>query len=247
MTQLPLLKENSGMNNKPVKIIAHRGNSSFAPENTRASFQQAIDLGVDYIECDIQVTNDGIPVILHDPTINEIDVKTIRWQELREIDIGSWFDKAFQNERILSLEEFLQIPKGNVGSMIEIKEATYISPIHTHTVKQVISSCSNASNLVIGSLSVDVVKSLEKEIPSHQTIAIPCTIKDLDHFLTTQAKIFALHEEIATKEVISDLQKRGKEVWAWTVDDESRAKRLIQDGIQGIITNRPKTISTITV
>ncbi len=237
-----------------VKVIAHRGNSSQAPENTLIAFQEAIQMNVDFIECDVQMSKDEVPIIMHDGTLHHIyadapvhDVDSLLWEEIKHIDAGSWFDKKFSNQRVMSLEEFLMIPRGNVGAMVELKKETIyeqrlakvvgdvLARIHSHTEK-------GHSPVLVGSLNADILLCLETYLPQQNFIAIVHTLDDFDAFLQIRATHYALHYSIATKDVVSWLQDQGKEVWSWTVDDKDTATDLINNGIQGIITNHPKKI-----
>ncbi|WNB93624.1 glycerophosphodiester phosphodiesterase [Bacillus sp. NEB1478] len=94
-------------------IFAHRGSNKDCPENTMAAFKKAYEDGADGIELDVQLSKDGIPVIIHDEKIDRTTNKNgkvadFTYEELLEIDAGSWFSKSFSNEHIPSLEMFLQ-------------------------------------------------------------------------------------------------------------------------------------------
>ena len=227
------------------KVIAHRGNSSQAPDNTFASFQQAIHLNVDYIECDVQLTKDLVPVIMHDATIRRIlpdckvhEVCELNWEYLKTLDAGSWFDVKYKDERILSLKEFLSIPKGNCHSMIEIKIDTFREDWMARIAADILR---DHSPLLIGGLHPNINIWLQDHLPDKDFIAIVKYEEDLEVFLKeTRSKYFGLRYNLVTRERIHYLRDQGKEVWAWTVDDKDTAKKMIEDGIQGIITNHPK-------
>lgn len=239
------------------KVIAHRGNSSQAPENTHISFEEAIKLNVDYIECDVQLSKDLVPVVMHDSTIHRIlancevcEVSALNWENLKKLDAGSWFDKKFHDQRILSLEEFLSMPKANVGSMIEIKRDTFreewMAKIAGDIMKAKSKHFIGQGPIVIGSLSPDINIWLQDHLPEVNFIAIVKKMEDFDLFLKkTRSQYFGLRHNLATRELIHFLRNEGKEVWVWTVDDKDTAKRLIDDGVQGIITNQPKKMQNM--
>lgn len=239
----------------PFKVIAHRGNSSQAPENTYASFKQAIDLQVDYIECDVQLTKDQVPVIIHEKTTHHIlpnskviNINDLNWKDVKELDAGTWLDKKFNDQRILSLEEFLLIPKGHVGSMIEIKADTFHEEGMAKIASDVIRShpVQKSSPIVIGSLTPKIIIWLQEYLPKSDFIAIVDELKDLEVFLKeTRSKYFGLKKELATRELIHSLRNQGKEVWSWTVDDPDAARKLVENGLQGIITNHPKKMQLL--
>lgn len=96
-----------------TKIIAHRGASILAPENTLPAFQLAYDVGADGIETDVQLTKDQVPVLIHDEGLKRTTngygyVKDYTYQELKQLDVGSWFSTSYSNTRLLSLDEFLK-------------------------------------------------------------------------------------------------------------------------------------------
>ncbi len=100
--------------NAQLRFVAHRGYSALAPENTLASFRLAYEKGYQYVECDVRFTKDGIPVLLHDSTIDRTSdgtgsVSSLTYEEVRSYDFGSWKGTAYQGERIPSFEEFLSL------------------------------------------------------------------------------------------------------------------------------------------
>ncbi len=110
-----------------MTLVAHRGYSSHAPENTHAAFLMAINRGYKHIEFDVQLTKDGIPVIMHDSTLDRTTsgtgaVKDYTYAELKLLDAGSWFDAAYSNQTIPSLQEVLTLLKGKAHLHIELKD-----------------------------------------------------------------------------------------------------------------------------
>jgi len=114
----------------PIMVIAHRGFSGAAPENTLAAFRKAIDVGSDLIELDIQLSKDGKIVVIHDEILGRATngqgkVSDHTLQELKKLDAGSKFRAEFSGERIPTLQEVLDLAKGRVLVNIEIKDPTY--------------------------------------------------------------------------------------------------------------------------
>lgn len=112
--------------NYDVTIIAHRGHELVAPENTMSSFMAAIDAGVEFIEVDIRVSADGVPVVVHDDTVDrttdgEGGVRTKTLAELRQLDAGSWYSPDFVGERIPTLEQVLEASLGNTCIFADFK------------------------------------------------------------------------------------------------------------------------------
>jgi len=131
-------------------VIAHRGASAYAPENTIASFQKARDMGADYFELDVQLTRDGALAVFHDRDISRFCIKHVSvvdmlMSDMRKIDVGSWFSPEFADQRVVRLEEALELTDKNTGVYIELKSAVDETPripdmleviAESHTVTQ---------------------------------------------------------------------------------------------------------------
>ena len=107
--------------------IAHRGASARAPENTLAAFSEAVRLGANAIELDVHLTADGVPVVIHDGTVDRTtngrgEVAAMTSKDLRRLDAGSWFSSRFRGERVPTLEESLEFARGRCGMNVEIKD-----------------------------------------------------------------------------------------------------------------------------
>jgi len=112
-------------NNNPIRI-GHRGASNYAPENTLASIQLAIELGVDYVEIDVRYTSDGVPILLHDALLHRTTdgvglVKNTSFAELQKLDAGSWFGEEFKGTQVPTLKDALELIKGNACLLWHIK------------------------------------------------------------------------------------------------------------------------------
>lgn len=111
---------------KRITLVAHRGYSAEAPENTHAAFTEALMRGYDHIEFDVQLTKDGVPVVIHDLTVDRTTnasglVKDYTFSEIQELDAGSWFDESFKGQTVPSLSEVLALLKGRARLHIELK------------------------------------------------------------------------------------------------------------------------------
>ncbi|MDK4490420.1 glycerophosphodiester phosphodiesterase, partial [Fusobacterium necrophorum] len=110
-----------------MKVFAHRGASGYAPENTLAAIKKAIEQGADGIEIDIQFTKDCKIVVFHDWKINRTSngkgyVYDLNFEELRALEIGSWYGDEYRKEKIPTLEEILELIPENMMLNIEIKD-----------------------------------------------------------------------------------------------------------------------------
>ncbi|MBP9840811.1 MAG: hypothetical protein KBC64_00105 [Simkaniaceae bacterium] len=201
-----------------MKWIAHRGASKEKPENTLASFIQAIDIGVDFLECDVHLSQDNFPVIIHDDQIEGRLVSEMKLEELR----------AFQ---VPLLEEILAL---DYPMMIEIK------PYNPILIQEVI-QLTQEKQVVVGSFDQRVLSELKEKAPELPLIEIVDSFDACIQFPT----YVALRSDQATYDVIRSLHEKGCEVWAWTVDHLKEARLLISRGIDGIITNDPRTLLSL--
>jgi len=199
-----------------TSIIAHRGNSSEAPENTLLAFQQAFDLGVDYVECDVQLSKRGIPILTHDLTDDERP----------------------------SLHELLEILPSEVGLMIDVKRESYRGGEMIRAIAKDLYDFPRLKDtpkpLLIGSLDPKILQEIEHVLKGYTSIAIVEYDSDLPKFFSLQTTFYALYDKWVTEAIIQQLHARGKVVWIWTVDEVDKAGSLASWGADGIITNRPR-------
>lgn len=118
---------------RPFLVIAHRGDSAHAPENTLPAFDAAVRAGADELECDVHVTKDGVAVLSHDPNLKRATginrlVGELAFEEVRRLDAGRWKGRAFAGTRIPSLQEFLQLYLPLLPLEIELKTAAAARP-----------------------------------------------------------------------------------------------------------------------
>lgn len=125
-----MLSESS---NRP-SVIAHRGASAVAPENTLAAFEKAIEMGADWLELDCRLTRDGKLAVIHDPDISRYSsrntpVVEMKMRDLRLLDVGSWFSPDFFGARVSTLEEVFAMAASRIGVYVEIKSAVDETPL----------------------------------------------------------------------------------------------------------------------
>ncbi|MBN4067194.1 hypothetical protein JYU14_03825 [Simkania negevensis] len=230
-----------------VEIIAHRGNSSEAPENTLAAFRQAIELNVDRIECDLRLTADNVPVTMHDPVVQDIAVATATLDELKTIDVGASFSSAFQGEQIATFEELLLLPRGKIGLMVELKSRdvnherlvdSVVKLLDKHQEKE-----AGQGAICVGSFDPALLECFHRAAPRYPLIAIAENEGYLNAFKQLPCSVFALSHKIATPSAVKQINDSGYSVWVWTVNDPLLARYFIALGIHAIITDKPKVVS----
>lgn len=228
------------------ELIAHRGASKEAPENTLAAMQIALDLGVDYIEFDVQLSKDGIPVVIHDavlgrttPKVANKRVVDLDLETLQSYDAGSWFGAPFAGQKIPSLKEVLALNRGTTGLMIEVKKGHG----DIKTLVAGIASCFNQaslSNILLGSFSIAIMDEMKKQIPNCSLIGIVEDYNKLPLMRELKLNRIALWYKLLNPALVQSLHEEGKKVWTFTVDDPRVVEFLVSIGVDGIITNNPR-------
>jgi len=247
------------------KIIAHRGASSSAPENTLSSIRKALSLEVDYIEIDVRLSNDGIPVVIHDESLVRTGriitndhssaahapfeianplVHELTLNEIKSYDVGSWFHDSYVGEPVPTLQEVLQENWLGTGLMIEIKECDQSPKVIVEAIFEVLNNMpALPSNLLIGSFCLETITEVNKRLdpskPIAQVIGIAESSDMIPQFLQNGASHIALCQSILTPDLVDRLNKQDVEVWTFTVDDHLFAKKLVSYGVSGIISNAP--------
>lgn len=229
-----------------MEIIAHRGASFDAPENTIAAFRLAWEQGADAIECDVHLSRDGEIVVFHDFNTNRLagvdrPVAEQTLAEIRAHDVGRWKAELFAGESIPTLRELLaEIPDGK-RAYIEVKCGPEI-------VRDLITVLGGAkADAVVISFSTDVIATLKRERPDSMALWVVdlqtrlWTVADLiEHAKATHADGLDLSADPRiTKNFVEEARAAGLPTYVWTVDDLATARRMIEAGVAGIATNRP--------
>ncbi|WP_410511832.1 glycerophosphodiester phosphodiesterase family protein [Paenibacillus sp. BR2-3] len=228
--------------------VAHRGFSGKAPENTLAAVRMALALPyVRWMELDVQLSKDGVPVVIHDYSLDRTTnghgkVKNMDWEQIKRLDAGSWKGRAFRGERVPSLEEVLELAAGRLHFNIELKTVGNLYPGIEKTVIELISSKNMRDDVVLTSFEAGALQRVKEIDPLFRTGLIfdsrsgdPARrVKELDcSFLSIS---FArLNPDLAKR-----LAAQGVKVMAWTVDKAREMRRLagMHSDIM-ICTNRP--------
>lgn len=148
-----------------TKVMAHRGASTEAPENTMAAFQKAIDDMADYIELDVQLTNNGEVIVMHDSnayrtTGVDANIVNMTYKEVKTLDAGSWFSDEYVGENVPSLKEVLELTQGKIKLNIELKPADNGTALAKNTVR-IIEKYNMVNDCVITSFSESALKAVK--------------------------------------------------------------------------------------
>jgi len=237
---------------KTPLIIAHRGASGSAPENTLAAIKLAMEIGVDMIEIDVHQSKDEHIVVFHDEFLDRItgvEGRVIEYilEELQALDAGSSFDEKFAGEKIPTLDEVLQLVDGKTKLLIEIKVGRFGYPGIEENLLQSIKNHRAEKWCIIQSFDVDClekIRHLNKKIQiQHLIFAKPSRFESIIKF--GKVKGINLGFRITTRRLIDEIHGDGKTVYIWTVNDEKKMKKLMEYGVDGIITNYPEMLKKV--
>ncbi len=231
---------------KPI-VIAHRGASGSAPENTLSAFKKAIDIGANMIELDVRKTKDEELVIIHNSTLNKTSngrgkVSSYKLNELKKFDMGSWFSYEFKGEKIPTLQEVFMLCKDKIFLDIEIKSYN----IEEKVIK-LIDEAKMKNKVIITSFKFNILKKI-KEIDSKiKTGAIILSVYGIER-LRQRLNIDAIVPQgsfFLTSSVLTKAHSEGLDVYAWTLNEEFWIRRALRLGVDGIITNYPERVIKI--
>ncbi len=224
-----------------LTIIAHRGAAGKAPENTLASIRQALEDNTDWVEIDVQETADGTVVVVHDSDFMKLaGVETRVWEatleQLQKIDIGSWFDPKFSNQRVPTLAEVLALVKDRAGLVIELKYYGHDQNLEQRVV-DLVEQAGMADQVAIMSLKYDGVEKLHRLRPDWTTgLLVTKTLGDIEGL---DIDFIACNVATASPGFIRRIHDAGKKIYTWTVNDQVTMSRMMSLGVDGIITDEP--------
>ncbi|MBD3672070.1 MAG: glycerophosphodiester phosphodiesterase [Planctomycetaceae bacterium] len=224
-----------------TQVTAHRGASGEAPENTLAAVRLAIEQGTDWVEIDVQETKDGVVVVAHDSDLKKVSGADVKiWEataeELRQIDIGSYFDPKFHRERVPTLEEVLEVCRGKVGLNIELKYYGHDQNLEQRVV-ELVEEYGMQDNVKVMSLKLKGIQKIQKLRPDWEVgLLTAVTMSDLTR---VDVDFYAVKTTLATPLFIQQAHLRGKEVATWTVNDELTMATMIRRGADSLITDHP--------
>ncbi len=227
-----------------VQIIAHRGASYLAPENTVASSKLAWELGAGAVECDIHLSKDNRIIVNHDAstkrtTGTDYAIKNTDSDQLRSLDAGSFKDEKYKGEKIPFLEELIQIVPQGKELVIEIKCGPEVLPF----LREMIGKYEKDKEFVFIAFDFNTIAETKKLFPDNSCYWL-CSNKELllkNISLVSPAGLegISLSYGIIDKDIAAQARKLNLELFTWTVDNPDEAKRLISLGVKGITTNRP--------
>ncbi|AKJ13856.1 glycerophosphodiester phosphodiesterase [Streptomyces incarnatus] len=247
-------------------VIAHRGASAYAPENTLASIDKAARLGFSWVENDVQRTKDGELVVIHDDSLQRTTnveqvfpgrapwkVKDFTAAEIARLDAGSWYSPAYAGTRVPTLKQYMRrIEHNHEKLLLEIKNPELYPGIEQQTLKLLGNEGwldqKHLNRLVVQSFSADSIRTVHQLKPAITTgyLGSP-TATQLHQYARFTDLVNPSYASLSTAYVtavhaVDGPHGRPLRVFAWTVNDASTACKVAGYGVDGIITNKPDVV-----
>jgi len=236
---------------KQVDNIAHRGATGYAPENTVAGFDLAVDMKADYIEIDVQRSKDGELVVIHDTSVDRTTdgtgkVGDLTFDYLRSLDAGSWKGEQFAGEPIPTFEEILDRYHGKVGILIELKAPELYPGIEEQVadkLKERNLDKPQNEKIIIQSFNFESMKTMDQLLPNVPIGVLTSnradtTAEALQEF-SAYADWFNPSYGIVTEELVNQVHSLGMQIGSWTVRSQDAADFLFEMDVDAIITDYP--------
>ncbi|MEV0595481.1 glycerophosphodiester phosphodiesterase [Nonomuraea cavernae] len=245
---------------RPV-VVAHRGASADAPENTLSALALANRSGADMVEVDVRETRDHALVLMHDTTLTRTtDAESVfprraPWRvadftlaEIRRLDAGSWFGRAGRGARVPTLREALRaMSAGGLGLLLEIKEPRLYPGIEARVAGELrrAPAWPAAGRLVVQSFDWGSMRRFARLMPGTAIglLGTP-SAADLPALRGFAGQVNPPYQDV-TPEYVRLVHRHGMRVFAWAVDDPGDIRRVISDGVDGVITNRPAVTRSV--
>jgi glycerophosphoryl diester phosphodiesterase len=224
-----------------TEIVAHRGASGSAPENTMAAIKQAITDGAHWVEIDVQRTADDRVVVVHDRDLVRIGnislvVSQTPYARLDRIDVGSWFHPRFSDQRIPTLEAVLEQCRDKIKVNIELKYYAW-DPLLAGRVIEIVENSHMETAVVVMSLKPEAVDQVKRKRPHWQVgLLAAAALTDLTR---VDADFLAVHSRMVTPGFVRRVHRKGKTLQVWTINDTVGMTKMFGMGVDALITDEP--------
>ena len=228
--------------------VAHRGSSGSYPENSRIALEKAIEAGVDMIEVDCQLSKDGHVVVIHDERLQRTArakgyVRGQTLKQLKKLDVGAWFKKAFKGERILTMEEVVEIVDGKADLNVDIKAVKQGSPGIELKILFILSHYGYLDRSILSSFDYRALRRVRELAPEAQIgILHGAETKENPFQVAREIGAYSLHiqKELATSPLLERAAQLGLKTFVWTVNEVPEMEKFLALGVDGIISDFPE-------
>lgn len=245
--------QDARMTLKVPKIIGHRGVAAYAPENTLEGLHTAADMGVEWVEFDVKLTKDEVPILFHDETLERTTnggerlVADLTFDEIRELEAGSWFSDSFAGIKIPTLEEAIDVLlERDLGVNLEIKPCPGREKLTAEIALDVLANIwEDHDRLLISSFQhVSLETAFDLAEDWHRALLLPKewpdNWKELAGYLKVSCVNINGHE--CSREDVEEIIDHGLPVLAYTINDFEKARQLLSWGVDGFFSDAPDII-----
>lgn len=249
------------------RVVAHRGASAYAPENTLPAVDKAKELGITWVENDVQRTRDGELVVMHDETLDrttnveEIFPDRAPWrvgdftaEEISRLDAGSWFGAEYADTAVPTLAEYLRrVEQNGQKLLLELKKPELYPGVELETLKELanegwLERGQTGARLIVQSFDADAVRTVHELAPEVKTgflgtppvAELPAYAEFTDQINPRWTTV--TRDYVASVQALTGAHGTRLEVYTWTVDNAGTARELAGAGVDGIISNRPDVV-----
>jgi glycerophosphoryl diester phosphodiesterase len=237
-----------GLGDERPVVVAHRGFSHVAPENTLIAYQKAVDAGAALAECDVHLSSDGTLVLMHDTSLERTtglkrDVGDLSLTQLRELEASRWFCGEIVDQKIPTLEEAMDLVRGHLRFIIELKGKNTAAPVVAFLNEKEI----RAEEVIIFSFQRKEVAEAVRLNPDlyaayliHEAPEEPeKRAEELDFALNSDCSGVGLKHTRLDADFMAMARSRGLDVFVYTMNEEAEIRAMIELGVDGVITDRP--------
>lgn len=232
-----------------MRVMAHRGFSSQAPENTLASFKKAVDYGCPWVELDVQLTADNVPVVIHDQELERCTsgkgkVGDYTLTEIKQFSAGNWFDPNFSQETIPTLEAVLNLAK-STNTCVNIELKPYPGD-DEYLLCQQVAKCINsvgidADQLLFSSFSVSALQQIKKVLPEIRRGLLWEEMPDDAFHILNDLEAFSVHCDYRhlNENQARAIKKHGYDIYCYTPNNPMDVQSFWIWGVDMMITDMP--------
>lgn len=234
------------------KLIAHRGASASAPENTLIAFKMAKELGADWIECDVTLTQDDIPVIFHDKTFKRLanrnmNINQLDYQTVMDIDVGAWFSKKFSGEKTPTLEALLLFAKKHAIKInLELKPNGYKPKYLIKKIQLLLDETQfKFEDLLISSFDTKSLLYAQNYLPQVKRGLLLDKWRRNWHYLAEKFQVSSIHchYKLCSKVRVIKIKQANYKLYCYTVNNKIKAEKLFAKGVDGIFSDYPDLLN----
>ena len=230
-------------NNQKVLVTAHRGASGLAPENTMSAMLKAIEVGSDYSELDVQETSDGVLVLMHDNSLTrttglEKNIWEMDYTSLNGLDAGLWYDAKYKGEAIPLLESVMDTVRGKMKLNIELKYNKHDKRL-AELVVEMVERKNYINECILTSFNFEAINLVRKLNKNIKVGYIFSKLPEGVDVFTADVDLLSVNYKLVDKKFVEEAHANNKEVHIWTVNEPEEMQRLINLGVESIITDRP--------